>query len=105
MPIARSIIAKELVEKYQLKQTEVANYLGVAQAAVSKYIAGKYSDNLRVKIQEMEVKLGDNRKLIDSYIEKIAQGKKEYVNICICTICSVGNGFFCAFSHAAAAKG
>ena len=100
VPIARSIIAKALVKKYNLKETEVAGHLGVAQAAVSKYITEKYSDNLKTKAKEIEGKMGNRRELIDSYISKIAEGKQEYVNVCICTICSTTNDFFCAFSHA-----
>jgi predicted transcriptional regulator len=37
IPAIRSAIARELTESYGLKQTEVAQLLGVTQTAVSKY--------------------------------------------------------------------
>jgi predicted transcriptional regulator len=100
VPIARSIIARELVEKYKLKETEVAGYLGVAQAAISKYVRKKYSRKLNKRIAEIEAQIEAHRKPIDLYIEKISEGKKEYVSICICTLCKSINGFPCKFSKA-----
>lgn len=104
VPVARSIIAKALVEKYNIKEKDIARYLGVAQAAVSKYITEKYSDNLKQKIEEIEKKIEDRRELIDVYIKNIAEGREEYVNVCVCTICSVANNIACSFSHAYAKK-
>ena len=37
IPAIRSAIARELTESYGLKQTEVAELLGITQTAVSKY--------------------------------------------------------------------
>ncbi len=37
VPAIRALLAKELVETYELKQTEVADLLGITQTAVSKY--------------------------------------------------------------------
>ena len=100
VPVARSIIAKALIGKYNLTESEAAKRLGVAQAAVSKYVTGKYSDNIRGKIKSMEAKMQDQKELIDVYMKKISEGREEYVNACICTMCNVANGFNCAFSHA-----
>lgn len=99
VPVARSIIARELVEKYKMKEAEAAKYLGVAQAAISKYITEKYSDSLKEKVRETELKMQEKRELIDYYIKKISEGKQEYVNVCICTICSIANNLLCTFSH------
>lgn len=41
LPIFRSILAKELVQKYNLSQTETAKKLGTTQAAVSQYLSSK----------------------------------------------------------------
>jgi len=100
VPIARSIIAKELIKRYKMKELEVAEYLGVAQAAISKYMTEKHSEKLAESTKRVEEMLLNQQKLIDDYIKRIAEGKKEYVNICICTICTAANGFRCAFSHA-----
>ena len=58
------------------------------------------SKALDAKVRCIESKIKGDRKLIDGYIDKIAAGKKEYVNACICSICRASNGFSCAFSHA-----
>jgi predicted transcriptional regulator len=106
VPIARSIIARELIGKYKLKETEVAGYLDVAQAAISKYVRKKYSRKLNRRISEIEAEIESHRKQIDFYIEKISEGKKEYVGVCICTLCNAINGFPCKFSKAGdAARG
>jgi predicted transcriptional regulator len=94
IPAVRSMIAKELHERYQMKEQEIAKYLDVAQAAVSKYLNGEYSK----KIKEIEAKI--DKSAIDAYISKIVQGKKEYVNMCVCTICHKENEFGCKFSKA-----
>ena len=99
VPAAKSIIARALVLKHNMNQTDVAGYLGVAQAAVSKYVTEKYSDGLKKRVDEIELKIQDKRELIDGYVKKIAEGKAEYVNVCICTICSISNDIICAFSH------
>jgi predicted transcriptional regulator len=41
LPIYRSFVAKELVQKYNLTQNETAKKLGTTQAAVSQYINSK----------------------------------------------------------------
>ena len=41
LPIFRSMLAKELVQKYHLSQTDAAKKLGTTQAAVSQYLSSK----------------------------------------------------------------
>ena len=41
LPIFRSMLAKELVQKYHLSQTEASKKLGTTQAAVSQYLSSK----------------------------------------------------------------
>jgi len=41
LPIFRSMLAKELVQKYNFTQTEAAKKLGTTQAAVSQYLSSK----------------------------------------------------------------
>lgn len=38
VPAIRALVATELTRTYELKQTDVANLLGVTQTAVSKYL-------------------------------------------------------------------
>jgi predicted transcriptional regulator len=41
LPAMRALIAKELVETHGLKQVEVAEIMGITQAAISQYIRGE----------------------------------------------------------------
>jgi predicted transcriptional regulator len=41
LPIFRSMLAKELVQKHGLSQTQAAKKLGTTQAAVSQYLSSK----------------------------------------------------------------
>jgi len=40
LPLLRALVARELVENYNLKQMEAAKLLGVTQAAISQYLRG-----------------------------------------------------------------
>ncbi|MEM2760536.1 MAG: helix-turn-helix domain-containing protein [Nitrososphaerales archaeon] len=40
IPAGRSLIARELIKKYNFSQENVASLLGITQAAVSNYISG-----------------------------------------------------------------
>ena len=63
IPAIRAGVTKELYNEYNFNQVEIAKKLGITQAAVSKYIAGKYSK---------EIKSLENSKGIKEYIKKIA---------------------------------
>jgi predicted transcriptional regulator len=41
LPIYRSLIAKDLIEKYRFTQITVAKHLGTTQAAISQYMNSK----------------------------------------------------------------
>lgn len=101
VPAIRSMMAKALVEGYRLKEAEVASYLDVTQAAISKYVHTK-SKRIESKVKEIERGLGGNREQIEEYIKRIAEGEKEYAGVCICTICkrSKKADFACSFSCA-----
>ncbi|ASJ00014.1 thiamine-phosphate synthase family protein [Thermococcus gorgonarius] len=60
MPYLRAKIA-EVLYKGNFKQAEIADYLGVTQAMVSKYLSGKYKkppDELARKIEEIAEEVG-----------------------------------------------
>jgi predicted transcriptional regulator len=97
LPAIRSYIAKELM-KHGMSEEKIANLLGVAQAAISKYVNEKYSE----KVKEIESKI--DTKIIDAYITKMLGGEKVYVNACICKICQSICAFDCVFSNAEVIK-
>jgi predicted transcriptional regulator len=73
LPIYRSILARELVQKYNLTQTEAAKKLGTTQAAVSQYLSSKraykgieHIEQYLPKIQAMAVETA--RKIVSKEI-------------------------------------
>lgn len=73
LPIFRSMLAKELVQKYHLSQTEAAKKLGTTQAAVSQYLSSKraykgveHVEEFMPKIQAMATETA--KKLINKEI-------------------------------------
>jgi predicted transcriptional regulator len=46
IPAVRIAIAKSLNKKYKMNQSEIAKRLGIAQAAVSKYLSNRYSTKI-----------------------------------------------------------
>ncbi len=102
VPAARSLIAHALIEKYHMSEVEVAKRIGVAQAAISKYMTGKYSEKLKETMKELGERIDANRELVDDYVKDVASGKDEDANACVCALCSMANGFSCSFSRARA---
>jgi len=48
IPAARAAVAKALNKKYEMSQQQIARSLGVAQAAISKYLSGRYSSKIKM---------------------------------------------------------
>ncbi len=61
IPAIRAYIAKQLIQTYKMKQTDVAGSLGITQTAVSKYIGNVRGQALRIdretEIQDMMNKI------------------------------------------------
>ena len=78
IPAVRVKVAKQLYEKH-FNQEEIASKLGITQAAVSKYLAGKYTQEIRKlekdklvnKISNEIVKVILNKSFKKSSFEKI----------------------------------
>ncbi len=94
VPAARSTIARELKYRYKMTEQEIASQLDVAQAAVSKYLSGRYSNEIK------EIEQDIDKEWIAEKVSMIAKGKKEYAGAAICTICKKENSFDCKFSKA-----
>jgi predicted transcriptional regulator len=92
VPAVRSTIARELKRRYEMTEEEIAGHLGVAQAAVSKYLKGKYS----VRIKEIEASI--DLASLEEYISRISAGGSKYVSASICRVCRKENEFGCKFS-------
>ncbi|MEM5766576.1 MAG: helix-turn-helix domain-containing protein [Candidatus Aenigmatarchaeota archaeon] len=53
IPAVRVRVAKQLYKKYNFSQEEIANKLNLTQAAISKYLSGKYTEEIR-KLERSE---------------------------------------------------
>jgi predicted transcriptional regulator len=52
LPILRSLIVKDLIEKYHFSQVEVADRLGMTQAAISQYVSSKRGIKKTTKLEK-----------------------------------------------------
>lgn len=86
LPGIRAIVAKELMEKHKMTQTDVAKKLGVTQGAVSQY-----KRDLRGYRVKMLSKNKDVMKGIENLAAKIATGELKDVNAMneVCSVCSL----------------
>ncbi len=95
IPAVKALIAKELLEKQNLKQNEVAEILGISQSAVSKY-------NRKVRGYVIRIdNLKEIRPLIDDMTELISNGvyqRPEFLKL-FCKICATirKNNLMCPF--------
>ena len=71
LPAFRSLIAKELSEKYGLSQVVIADNLGITQAAVSHYL---YSKRGKKKIQQLQ-SLPEVREMANEVAKEMADGE------------------------------
>lgn len=56
LPAIRASITKELSSQHKWNQIDIAKELGVTQAAVSKYLSGKYANSIKTLEDTKEVK-------------------------------------------------
>ncbi|KXA95877.1 hypothetical protein AKJ65_00025 [candidate division MSBL1 archaeon SCGC-AAA259E19] len=94
LPAIRTVLVKDLINRHELSQKEVAESLGVTQAAVSQYLSSTRGDrDLEDKLKNSKL-FGRIRELSD----KIAEGnpQKSQISEDFCDICRLirKEGFF-----------
>ncbi len=83
IPCVRALVAKELVNRYKLRQIDVAKMLGVTQAAVSQYLRGARGNMIDLK---------EDREIME-IVNRIATGlankdlTKKELSLLVCEIC------------------
>ena len=83
MPAMRSLMARTIVEKYEMKEKQAAEILGLSQSAISRYTKKNRGNILTIE-NEPEVQA-----LIDQLISlllRVPQQKKEIVKL-FCQTC------------------
>jgi hypothetical protein len=73
IPATRSLIAKELVNRYNFSQEDVASILGITQAAVSMYVNGNRGSNDIIR------KLREDEKIMQLVNDIIYNMSENYV--------------------------
>lgn len=71
LPAFRCLVAKELVDKYNLSQVEVAVKLGTTQAAISQYFSSKRGEK-RMRVVQSVPKI---RSVAKALAKEIAAGR------------------------------
>lgn len=85
LPILRSLIVKDLIEKYGFSQVEVANKLGMTQAAISQYVSSKRGIKKSTKLEK-----SSKLKIMARQISKdIAENKRSDFDVTsrLCELC------------------
>ncbi|MEM0090426.1 MAG: transcriptional regulator [Nitrososphaerota archaeon] len=87
MPSVRALIAKELIEKYALSQTEVAKIIGTTRPAISQYLSAKRGSKMIRRLRTHPAV----RELISRTASAIIKNgaTKESVDNMVCEICRI----------------
>ena len=93
IPAIRVSIAKKLASQENFNQLEIAELLGITQAAVSKYLAGNYGSTIKLLEDFPRVK-----EISQQIIGKIITEKKKQKSGHICEICKNYSGR-CLYRH------
>ena len=88
IPAIRREVANVLIAEHKLKQKEVAQILGITEAAISQYIKAKRAQELKFSPEEMEQikqvskKILEDRKNITKYIYDLCVAFRGNKSIC-----------------------
>ncbi len=85
VPAIRAGLAKKLTQTYKLKQSDIANLLGITQTAVSKY-----TRDVRGRVVMIE-RVGEVQQMITETAEMLANGEmsRRQLIMRFCEICKL----------------
>jgi len=93
VPAIRAYIAKQLIQMYNMRQTDVAGLLGITQTAVSKYVGNVRGQALKID-QEDEI-----RSMMNKIASRMAHNKTSGPQLTLefCAVCRAvrRNGQMC----------
>ncbi len=82
LPALRARSAKLMSDRYKLTQQDIASLLETTQAAVSKYLNGKYSK----EVKDMEKQLNDNE--VNAFVANAIKNRRYEAQVHVCKMCS-----------------
>jgi predicted transcriptional regulator len=94
LPAIRAEIVKLLVNKYKMKQEDVADILAIKQSTVSRYVAGTRGSDEKLPIRFSKI-----QRYIDTTTEEIHREEFSKISINFCDLCLElrGTQEFCDF--------
>lgn len=94
LPSFRAEIVKNLIEKYKMKQTDVAKVLGISQGSISLY-----TTSTRAKDKKFLQLFPEIRRYTEKIAKKIASGKLKSTPLMLCAVCKRirKNNNFCKY--------
>jgi predicted transcriptional regulator len=87
LPLFRSLVAKELINKYCLTQVEVAKKLGTTQAAISQYVNSKRAYKGAEQFEDILPRLETMAKNAARRLAKEEQ-KLDKISVDFCKFCA-----------------
>jgi len=69
IPAVRVVVTKQLYDKHNFNQEEIAAKLGITQAAVSKYLAGKYTQDIK-NLEKDKVVMRISDEIVKAIVKK-----------------------------------
>ncbi|MDW8021041.1 MAG: helix-turn-helix domain-containing protein [Nitrososphaerota archaeon] len=84
IPALRFMIAKKLIDEYELTQSEAARLLGVTQPSISHYLNSKRG----IKIERILSRSKEVKEIVDKYVEELVSSGSPN-GISFCTLCEV----------------
>jgi predicted transcriptional regulator len=92
IPALRVSAAKRLASHYGMTQKKIAGFLGITQAATSKYLNGMYSKNVRRLEGEI-----DNKE-VDAFVKNLIAEDKVGAQKIVCRMCARNLSFRCGLA-------
>jgi predicted transcriptional regulator len=86
LPAFRSLVAKELIEKYHISQVVASELLGTTQAAVSYYLYSKRGDKILKQLESMPNILSAAKEVAKKMVDKqfsLVNSISKFCNLCI----------------------
>ncbi len=95
IPAIRALMAKELLEKYDMKQNQVAEILGISQSAVSKYTKKTRGHTIEIDgIKEIEKPI---KQMITLLVKGTNQNTEAFKFFCQTCVIIREKGLMCKF--------
>ena len=86
LPAFRSLVAKELIQKYHISQVVASELLGTTQAAVSYYLYSKRGDKILKQLESMPNVRSAAKEVAKKMVDKqfsLANSISKFCTLCI----------------------